>query len=101
MSDASFVSMPKAITIKQIEKAMITEHIRQNFHRLIDTIADEQSLVDLYEAAELYLDQKELLIDTDNPALLAQMQRSLEQVEQGDLIPNEVVQQQAKQWLVK
>ena len=78
---------------------MITEQIRQDFHRLIDTIADEKSLAELYEVAELYLDQKELLLDTENPLLLARMQRSVEQTTQGGLIPDEIVQQQAKQWL--
>ena len=32
---------------------MATEELRQNFHRLIDTIADEKSLVELYSVAEL------------------------------------------------
>ncbi len=80
---------------------MATEEIKQNFHRLIDTIADEQSLVSLYEAAELYLEQQDLLLDTDNPALVARMQRSLEQTEQGEFIPNSEVRKQVRQWLSK
>lgn len=80
---------------------MATEEIKQNFHRLIDTIADEQSLVSLYEAAELYLEQQNLPLDTENPSLIARMQRSLEQTERSEFIPNEDVQKQARHWIGK
>ena len=41
---------------------MATEELRQNFHRLIDTIADEKSLVELYSVAELYIEQRNVLL---------------------------------------
>jgi predicted transcriptional regulator len=80
---------------------MVTEEIRQNFHRLIDTIANDQSLAELYEAAELYLHQQTVLPDTTDPVLLARMKTSLEQAERGELITNEEVQKQVQQWLGK
>lgn len=80
---------------------MVTEHIRQNFHRLIDRIADEKALAQLYEVAELYLDQKELLLDTEDHTLLSRMESSLKQAENGEFISNHDIQQQVKEWLGK
>lgn len=84
-----------------MKNEMATEEIKQNFHRLIDAIADEQSLVSLYEAAELYLEQRNLLLDTHNPILLARMQQSLDQIERSEFIPNAEVRQQVRQWIGK
>lgn len=78
-----------------------TEEIRRSFHQLIDTIEDDQSLVNLYEAAALYLEQPRLLLDTTDPQLLNRMQTSLAQAARGDVIPNEVMKQQVRQWLGK
>lgn len=78
-----------------------TDDIRRSFHQLIDTIEDDQSLTNLYAAAALYLDQQHLLLDTTNPQLLERMQTSLAQAERGDVISNEVVKQQVRQWLGK
>ena len=80
---------------------MATEELRQNFHRLIDTIADEKSLVELYSVAELYIEQQNVLLDTQDPALLRRMETSLQQVECGKFFTNEQVQNDVKQWLGK
>lgn len=81
--------------------AMATEEIRQNFHRLIDALADEKSLVELYSVAELYVEQQNVLLDTQDPALLSRMEKSLQQVERGEFITNEAMQKEVKQWLGK
>lgn len=78
-----------------------TDDIRRSFHQLIDTIEDDQSLTNLYAAATLYLEQQHLLLDTTNPQLLERMQTSLAQAEWGDVISNEVMKQQVRQWLGK
>ncbi|TAE27795.1 MAG: hypothetical protein EAZ91_15495 [Cytophagales bacterium] len=80
---------------------MATEELRQNFHRLIDTIADEKSLVELYSVAELYIEQQNVLLDTQDPALLKRMEMSLRQAERGEFYTNEQIQNEVKQWLGK
>ena len=80
---------------------MATEELRQNFHRLIDTIADEKSLVELYSVAELYIEQQNVLLDTQDPAFLKRIKTSLQQVECGKFFTNEQVQNDVKQWLGK
>lgn len=78
-----------------------TDDIRRSFHQLIDTIEDDQSLANLYAAAALYLEQPRLLLDTTNPQLLDRMQASLTQAARGDVVSNEVMEQQVRQWLGK
>lgn len=78
-----------------------TDEIRRSFHQLIDTIEDDQSLVNLYAAAALYLEQPRLLLDTTDPQLLNRIQTSLAQAERGDVVSNEVVKQHVRQWLGK
>ena len=81
-----------------------TDEIRRSFHQLIDTIEDDQSLVNLYAAAALYLEQPRLLLDTTDPQLLNRIQTSLAQAERGDVVSgdvvsNEVMKQHVRQWL--
>lgn len=80
---------------------MATEELRRNFHRLIDTIADEKSLVELYSVAELYIEQQNVLLDTQDPVLLKRMETSLRQAERGEFYTNDQIQNEVKQWLGK
>lgn len=77
------------------------EAIRRNFHQLIDTIEDDKSLADLYTASALYLEQQHLLLDTADEVLLARMKTSLSQAERGEVISNEAMKEQVRQWLGK
>ncbi|MBC3787637.1 hypothetical protein [Spirosoma utsteinense] len=78
-----------------------TDDIRRSFHQLIDMIEDDQSLVSLYAVAALYMDQQHLLLDTTDPHLLGRMQTSLEQAQRGEVISNESMKTQVRQWLGK
>ena len=78
-----------------------TEDIRRNFHELIDAIDDEQSLTNLYAAATLYLEQQPVPLDTTNPQHLDRMRTSLAQASRGEVISNEAMKQQVRQWLGK
>jgi hypothetical protein len=79
----------------------MNDDIRRNFHELIDRIEDEQALTSLYAAAALYLDQHPLLLDTTDPKHLDRMRVSLEQASRNEVISNEDMKQQVRQWLGK
>ena len=79
----------------------MNDNIRRNFHELIDRIEDEQALTSLYAAAALYLDQHPLLLDTMDPKHLDRMRVSLEQANRDQVISNEAMKQQVRQWLGK
>ena len=79
----------------------MSDDIRRNFHELIDRIEDEQALTSLYAAAALYLDQQHLMLDTKGPKHLDRMRVSLEQASRNEVISNEAMKQQVRQWLGK
>jgi len=70
--------------LNNLKNNTATEELRQNFHRSIDTIADEKSLVELYSVAKLYIEQQNVLLDTQDPALPKRMETSLQQAKWGE-----------------
>ena len=70
--------------LNNLKNNTATEELRQNFHRSIDTIADEKSLVELYSVAKLYIEQQNVLLDTQDPALPKRMETSLQQAKLGE-----------------
>ncbi len=78
-----------------------TTEIRENFHQLIDSIQDEYALSSLYSAVSLYVEQQDVLLDSADPVILARMQKSLGQAARGEVITNEEMQEQVRQWLGK
>ncbi len=81
---------------------MDTNKIRQQLHELVDKIDNEDQLNLLHEAAEMYAAVE---LDDKDPELTEEqykkLEASIQQANEGKLIPHDEVMQMAKQWRTK
>ncbi len=75
---------------------MSTSDLKADFHQLIDRIDDEEQLRDLYN---FVLECTKPVVLT--PEQVKRIEKSLAQIERGEVIPHATVMEHAKEWLAK
>ena len=75
--------------------------IKEEFHRLIDEIPNEQYLNDLYESVAIFAKQKTDVLDDLSAYELNRLDESLEQIKQGRIVADAVVREKYRKWLTK
>lgn len=80
---------------------MTAHDLKRDIHQLVDSVQNEMTLVDLHNAVALIIEQQDMPLDNDDPALRERLSRLNSQIERGDYITNEAIKQEVKQWLAK
>ena len=80
---------------------METLTIKQEFHKLIDEIPNEQYLCDLFESVAFFAKQKTDVLDDLSASELKRLDESLAQIKEGRVISDAVVRKKYEQWLTK
>lgn len=80
---------------------METLNIKEEFHRLIDEIPNEQYLSDLFYSVALFARQNTDVLDDLPDAELKRLDESLEQIKLGKTTPDSVIRKKYEQWLTK
>lgn len=74
--------------------AMTAEELKKDIHQLVDSVQDDITLVDLRIAIALIIEQKDMLLDEDDPTLRERMNKLTGQIERGEYITNEEMRRQ-------
>ena len=81
---------------------MDNSDIKKQLHNYIDMIEDESQLQMLNEAAEVYATKNKTdILDLLTSEQLRRLERAIQQVKEGKVIPHEEVLKLSKQWLTK
>ena len=78
---------------------MSTSEIKKQLHAYIDMIEDETQLEMLNDAAQAYATQQPDILDLLTPEQLERLQKSQEEIRNGNGIPHEEVMKLARQWV--
>jgi hypothetical protein len=80
---------------------MTTEELKRDIHQLVDSVQNDVTLIDLYAAVALIVEQQNMPLDHDEPVLRERMSRLEGQLERGEYITNDEMKRQVQQWLAK
>ncbi len=79
---------------------MTTDELKRDIHQLVDSVQNDVTLVDLYAAVALIVEQQDMPLDDDSE-LRARVSKVANQIERGDYITNDEMKRQVQQWLAK
>lgn len=80
---------------------MTATQVRSRFHALIDRVENTERLKQMYDALADVEGLPDEITDELTPEQRQRLERSLEQVKNGETLPHEEVMAKAKQWLTK
>ena len=80
---------------------MTTDELKRDIHQLVDSVQNDVTLVDLYAAVALIVEQQDMPLDDDDSELRARVSKVANQIERGDYITNDEMKRQVQQWLAK
>jgi hypothetical protein len=75
--------------------------VRKNLHQLIDKIEDIEYLNDLYDSIKLFDNHKKDILDDLSPIQLERLDKSITQMNHGEVIPANIVKAKYQKWLTK
>lgn len=75
--------------------------IKTQVHQLVDRV-DELHMEDLLQSIKFFLEQRQPVdFDDASPEIMAKLQQSLLQMEEGSLVSNDEMKKRTKEWLTK
>lgn len=80
---------------------MTATQVRSRFHALIDRVENTERLKQMYDALADVEGLPDEITDELTPEQRQRLERSLEQVKNGETLTHEEVMAKAKQWLTK
>lgn len=77
------------------------ESIKEEFHHLIDSIQDEAYLQDLFESVASLTRRRGDVLDDLSAAEMQKLDKSLGQIQTGQVVSDAVVRQRYARWITK
>ncbi len=80
---------------------MDAKQLKSSIHQIVDSVQSDLTLVDIYAAISLIVEQQDIPLDGETSLLQNRLQKAITQIEAGTYITNEQMKQQVRQWLSK
>jgi hypothetical protein len=80
---------------------MASMTVKEDFHKLIEDIDDENYLKDIYDTMAFQFHQKKDVLDDLSTEQIKRIEQSIKQIDEGKGIPHEIIKAKHQRWLIK